>query len=165
MAIRSVTAVFLILFFASVSLAEHKEVAGWIERVTLHPGNIALKAKLDTGAKTSSVNAPRFRKFTRDGENWVRFDMESKVGEKVRIEKKVVRITKIKRKNMPPKERPVIMLGLCMGTVFKEVEVNLEDRSNHIYQLLIGRNFLKGTFIIDPAITFTTKPDCKVPPP
>jgi hypothetical protein len=164
MAIRSVSALFLILLFASVSAAEHKEVAGWIENVALYPGKVMLKAKLDTGAKTSSLNAPHYKTFTREGESWVRFDVENKEGKKVRIEKKVIRDARIKRKNMPPKERPVIMLGLCMGKVFKEVEVNLEDRSNHIYQLLIGRNFLKGSYIVDPAITFTTKPDCKTLP-
>lgn len=163
MAIRSVSTLLLILFCTSVSSAEHKKVAGWIENVILYPGKVMLKAKLDTGAKTSSLNTPYYKTFTREGKSWVRFDVENKEGKRVRIEKKVVRDAKIKRKNMPSKERPVILLGLCMGTVFKEVEVNLEDRSNYIYQLLIGRNFLKGSYVVDPAIKFTTKPNCNTP--
>ena len=53
------------------------------------------------------------------------------------------------------------MLGICLGTIYKEVEVNLVDRSHFNYQLLIGRNFLIDSFLVDPSLTFSTKPKCK----
>jgi len=53
------------------------------------------------------------------------------------------------------------MLGICLGSVYKEVEVNLVDRSNFNYQLLIGRNYLANSFLVDPSLTFSTKSKCK----
>jgi hypothetical protein len=46
--------------------------------------------------------------------------------------------------------------------VYKEVEVNLEDRSKFNYQLLIGRSYLKNSFLVDASATFTLKPNCHV---
>ena len=53
-------------------------------------------------------------------------------------------------------------LGICLGNVYKEVEVNLEDRSKFNYQLLIGRSYLKNSFLVDASATFTLKPNCQV---
>ena len=69
------------------------------------------------------------------------------------IERQIVRIVKIKRHNERPAQRPVIKMGICVGDVYKEVEVTITERSGFNYPLLIGRNFLKGSFLIDSART------------
>ena len=56
--------------------------------------------------------------------------------------------------------RPVILLDLCIGNVRKKEEVNLVDRRGMNYELLIGRNFLKDEFLIDPGATYSLSPDC-----
>lgn len=142
------------------SHAQNKEIAGWIEGVRIHPGNLYLNAKLDTGAKTSSLNAPGMKLFKQKGEQWVRFEIQNKKGKKILIEQKVERIVKIKRKLMFSQSRPVIRLGICMGNTYKEVEVSLIDRSHFNYQMLIGRNFLVDDFLVDPSLTFSKKPVC-----
>jgi hypothetical protein len=68
----------------------------------------------------------------------------------------------IKQHDAESVTRPVIRLGICLGTVYKEVEVNLEDRSKFNYQLLIGRSYLKNSFLVDASATFTLKPNCHV---
>jgi hypothetical protein len=141
--------------------AQEKQVAGWVEYVSIYPGNLKIKAKLDTGARNSSLNAEAIDMFERNGETWVRFNVTNWKERTETIESKIIRIAKIKQHNTGPEKRPVIRLGICLGKIFKEVEVNLVDRGKFNYQLLIGRSFLKGSFIVDPSITFTINSSCR----
>ena len=71
--------------------------AGWIEKAVLYPQGIVVHAKLDTGAKTSSLHAPDLEFITRDGKEWVRFGVTNRDIETVIIEAPVVRSATIKR--------------------------------------------------------------------
>ena len=142
------------------SSGKGRQIVGWIEYVTILPQNLKLKAKLDTGATTSSLNAVNIVEFKRGGDPFVRFDLSNWKGQTETIEKKVIRMAKIKQHNSVPENRSVIRIGICLANVYKEAEVNLVDRSNFNYQLLIGRNFLEGSFAVDPAMTFTIKTNC-----
>jgi hypothetical protein len=143
------------------AFAAEKRVVGWIENVSIYPGNMKVKAKLDTGARNSSLNAQNLEQFKRDGENWIRFELKNYKNRLEIFEAKVIRTARIKQLNDKPDIRPVIKLGICIGNTYQEVEVNLEDRSGFNYQMLIGRSFLKGSFIIDPERAFTIKPNCQ----
>jgi hypothetical protein len=143
------------------AVAAEKRIVGWIETVSIHPGNMKIKAKLDTGARNSSLNAKHLEQFTRDGETWVRFDLRNYKNRIETFEAEVIRTAKIKQTGQEADRRPVIKLGICIGNTYKEVEVNLEDRSGFNYQMLIGRSFLRGSFIVDPGLTFTIKPNCR----
>jgi hypothetical protein len=70
-------------------------------------------------------------------------------------------VVKIKRHDAKPQQRFAVSLGICLGSVYRVVEVNLAERSDFLYQMLIGRSFLAGNFIVDPSAKYTTKPDCK----
>ncbi|EKT4466347.1 MULTISPECIES: ATP-dependent zinc protease [Pseudomonas] len=128
------------------------------------------KAKMDTGALTASLSAKDIERFTRDGEDWVRFRLATKdAGDKV-YEHKVARISKIKNRADEEDEgeepeitkRPVVDLELCLGDVKRTVEVNLTDRSSFNYPLLIGSKALREfKAAVNPARKFTAgKPDC-----
>ncbi len=143
------------------SSGKARQIVGWVEHVTILPENLKIKAKLDTGAKNSSLNAVNVTEFKRGGDTFVRFDLTNWKGRTETIEAKVIRMAKIKQHNSKPELRPVIRIGICLQKVYKEVEVNLENRSNFNYQLLIGRSFLKGEFAVDPSKTFTIKTDCR----
>ncbi|MFV3325556.1 ATP-dependent zinc protease [Pseudomonas sp. NY15372] len=128
------------------------------------------KAKMDTGALTASLSAKDTERFTRDGEDWVRFRLATKdAGDKV-YEHKVARISKIKNRADEEDEgeepeitkRPVVDLELCLGDVKRTVEVNLTDRSSFNYPLLIGSKALREfKAAVNPARKFTAgKPDC-----
>jgi hypothetical protein len=156
----AVTSLVLVLPVA----AQGKQVVGWLEKVRIYPGNLVIIAKLDTGAKNSSLNVSHVTVFERDGEQWVRFDVKSRYGKTVTIERKVERVMKIKRHGAKPEKRFAIRLGVCLGDSYKEVEVNLADRSGFLYQMLIGRSFLAGSFVVDSSAKYTTKPNCRVVP-
>jgi hypothetical protein len=159
---------FFILLFFLVSVliplslsAKDKKIVGLIEKVSLCPSNFVIHAKLDTGAELCSLNAPDMEQFRRNGEEWIRFDVTNREGKTITIEKRVVRIAKIKRKGQDDYPRPVIFLGICIADVYKEVEVTLADRRHFQYQMLIGTNYLSGSFIIDPSLNYTVDPKCK----
>jgi hypothetical protein len=143
------------------SSEKDKPIVGWIEYVTILPENLKIKAKLDTGARNSSLNAVNIVEFERAGEKYVRFDLTNWKGRTETIEAKLIRMAKIKQHDSAPEHRPVIRIGICLERVYREVEVNLVNRSNFNYQMLIGRSFLKGAFAVDPSKTFTIKTDCR----
>ena len=134
--------------------------AGWVEKAVLYPQEIVLQAKLDTGAKTSSLHAPDPEYITHDGEEWVRISVTNRNIETVMIEAPIVRKVKIKRQFGDKQSRPVIQLELCVGNVRKTEEVNLVDRTGYNYPLLIGRNFLEGALLIDSGATYMLSLDC-----
>lgn len=135
-------------------------VVGVIERVIVFPGNLPLHAKVDTGARTSSLNAQNIITFRRAGARFVRFSVTNREGRRVEFERRVVRRVRIKEIGRPSLRRPVIRLGLCLGDVYRLTDVTLADRSNFNYQILVGRRFMSQRIIVDPSREYTTEPSC-----
>lgn len=134
---------------------------GWVEMSRIHPGNMMFATKLDTGAKSSSINAQDIEHFEQDGEEWVRFRVTNRLGRMMTLERPLVRDVVIKRHGGGSEERPVVMLGICIGTTYTETEVSLRDRTGFLYPLLAGRSFIAGNFAIDPRRKFTADPECE----
>jgi hypothetical protein len=139
------------------------KIVGWIEKVRLYPGNFLVHAKLDSGAEYSSLHAGNLKEFQRDGRRWVRFDLTNREGQKITMERPLLREATIKRHFLKAQKRPVIKLGVCLGQIYKETEVNLVDRSGFQYRMLIGRKFMVGEVAIDPGAKYTVEPACQKP--
>ncbi len=138
------------------------EVFGWVEWVKLLDGELRLKAKLDTGAANSSLDATNIERFRRDGERYVRFTVtDPETEDQLELEKPLVRNVRIIRHDGNHQRRPVIKMGVCIGERIQEVEVNLIDRSNFIYPMLLGRSALEGFALIDSGQTFQNSPRCE----
>ncbi len=138
-------------------------VAGWLESIILQPWGIKLRAKLDTGAKTSSLHAEDIERFERDGVEWVRFhttDPDEKNPLKT-VEAPLIRDVKIKRHKQKPQTRPVVEMTFCLDGQIYTSEFSLTDRSRFNYQVLLGRRVLQQGILVDPASTFTLKIDRK----
>lgn len=132
------------------------------------------KAKMDTGALTASLSAKDIQRFSRDGEDWVRFRLATQGADKTLYEQRLARVSKIKSRaveggdeddeeeRLDPSRRPVVELELCLGDEKRRVEVNLTDRSSFNYPLLIGANALREfDAAINPARKFIAdKPEC-----
>ena len=163
--------IFLFLIAPCICLAQNpkifpdkpveKGIYGWIEKVRIAPGGILLHAKLDSGADHSSLSASNVTEFERDGKDWVRFDIRNRKGETHTIELRSRRLAKIKRVEGNTQKRPVVRMGICLGTSFLKVDVNLADRSNFAYPMLIGRNFLAPNVLLDASKTYTVDPNCE----
>jgi hypothetical protein len=163
---RLLFSVLLVLVSANMAHAESQQVImGWVENVSLDVLGTELKAKLDTGAKTSSMRAEVVNVIDaeKEGENRrVVFRVEGKDGKMVTLERKLVRWVRIKsRKGGEYIRRPVVEMDYCIAGKRVHSEVNLAPRSDFIYPILIGRNMMsEGNILVDPRKTFTAKPNC-----
>jgi hypothetical protein len=147
--------------WAALAGAADSVNVGWIERVRLGTEGIVVSAKLDTGADHSSLHATDIRWIVRDDGDWVIFDVTAEDGRKARFERKVTRVARVRRAGGGVQKRPVIQLGVCLGSVYRVVEVNLTDRSGLNYEFLVGRSFLAGHFAVDSARQHTVEPNCE----
>lgn len=134
-----------------------KIVVGRAEWIGLTNIGTYLKARIDSGANTSSLSAKDITYFERDGENWVRFKLglteEDVAVEEVRdqwIERPVVRRVRIIQAS-GDESRPVISLMMTLGPIQESVEFTLNDRSHLTYPVLLGRRFLMDIAVIDVA--------------
>lgn len=150
-----------IVLFCLAPAVMAKQVVGWVENVVVSPGGLEYKAKLDTGAKTTSLHCKLCGTYIQDGEEWVRIEMTDEHGKTVKLDRQILRWVNIKRHFGDVQQRPVISLGICLAGIYKETEVNLIDRQGLNYQLLIGRQFLQDDFLIDAGSEFRTRPKCK----
>ena len=148
----------------TLAAPKQKLVMGWLESIFIKPWNRRLTAKLDTGAKTSSLHADNIEHFSKAGEDWVRFnlgDIEDNRLAPIRVEKPLVRTVNIKCRgdDCQPSKRDVVVLTVCKNGRDFEAEFNLVDRSNFNYPVLLGRSFLKGVALVDAEETFLFKAD------
>lgn len=144
----------LILSFSTTSYAQllkEKVLIGRVEWVSLPDFKIKQKARIDTGAKTTSMHAINIEEVEQRGELFVKFqtfDSENKVVELVR---KVDTTQRVSNTSGFVSRRYVIKEKIKMGSIEREVLINLNDRSKMEYKFLIGRNVLLGRFIVDVA--------------
>jgi len=151
-------------------MAAEPTLYGRYEYIKLPEIGETLKAKMDTGALTASLSAKNIQTFTRDGEEWVRFQLATPDADSKVYEHKVSRISKIKNRadedddkdEVNVAKRPVVDLDMCLGNVKRTVEVNLTDRSNFNYPLLIGAKALREFgAAVNPARRYTAdQPGC-----
>ena len=153
----------LLLMVTAMPATSKPEIVGWLEGAYLQPWGVRVKAKLDTGAKTSTIHAKNIESFEKDGQVWVRFlfpyGRREGYARGFTIERPLVRQTKIKNGN-GSHPRYVIELDICVSGKTQTTEVTLPDRSNYNYPMLLGRQTLAGRFIIDPQQSFLGDRTC-----
>ncbi|EWH00327.1 Ribosomal protein S6 modification protein [Halomonas sp. BC04] len=144
---------------ADTPLAD-KELVGRAEWIGLPDIGTYLKARIDSGANTSSLSAKDITRFERDGEDWVRFRLgitdEDVVVDDVRdewIEAPVERRVRIVQA-AGSESRPVVSLLMTLGSIREPVEFTLNDRSHLHFPVLLGRRFLMDIALIDVAETY-----------
>lgn len=138
----------------------NKAVVGRSEWIGLPDVGTYLKARIDSGANTSSLSARDITRFERDGANWVRFRLgltdDDVVVDDVRkewIEAPVERRVRIVQAS-GEESRPVVSLMMTLGPIREPVEFTLNDRTHLNYPVLLGRRFLMDIVVIDVAETY-----------
>ncbi len=130
------------------------QIYGWMEMVKLGEIGQPLLAKLDTGAKTSSVHAISQTEFQRDGKKWIRFvtsDTMGRDGKRYEIEAPFVRKTYVKEPNGQSQGRNVVRMVFQIGDRRIRADFSLNNRSNMVCPILLGRSTLKVLGWVDPA--------------
>lgn len=148
------------------------EVIGWREIVSLPDLGIdEIKAKIDTGARTSALHAVDPSSFERDGKPWVRFMVPTAGGSAKRwIEAPVLDQRAIKNTGGVAEQRLIIRTSLLIGRHHWHIEVSLADRENMEFDLILGRTAIRRRgMVVDPGRSFALGPpkrfDVKTPRP
>ena len=128
------------------------ERVGWREVIAL-PELVSkrIPAKIDTGARTSSLHAEAIERFSRDGQPWVRFELvlDEETGERVTCELPRMDRRRITSSNGQTEIRPIVQTCVAIGSTRFSAEFSLADRSDMKFPCLIGRSALKGRFLVD----------------
>lgn len=136
--------------------SSHPVVLGWREWVALPDlGVAALRAKIDTGARSSSLHVERQWRFVEQGAPWVGFDIKPRRnGSKIiqaalpLLEERVVSDSGGHRAL-----RPFVLTTIQVDGIVRQVEMNLADRRGMLFPLLLGRSALAGC-VVDPTASF-----------
>lgn len=149
----------------AMASASEKRIYGWVEKVHIPAMGVTTKAKMDSGALTSSIHATNVERFKRDGKKWVRFDVTLKdveTNEEVTktLERPFVRRIKVFGAGGSDR-RLVVLMDVCIGNQLMEEQFSLSDRDDKIYGLLMGRRTMEHIGLLDVTKTFTAPPKCQ----
>jgi hypothetical protein len=133
-------------------------VAGWREWVSLPDAGVPwLKAKLDTGARTSAVHAFDLEEITRDGEPWVRYSLhpwQRSTDDSVVVESRIHDRRPVRSSSGHTEERYVVLMDLSLVGRLVTAEMTLSRRDEMGFRMLIGRQALRQGFLVDPARSY-----------
>ncbi len=134
-------------------------VVGWREWVRLDAVGVPwVKAKVDTGARTSSLHAFDLRAYEVDGRPWVRFSIhpwQASAEDEVLVELPVHDVRPVRSSSGHEETRYVVHLPLVLRGRAVEAEVTLTDRDEMGFRMLVGREALvRGGFVVDPAVSY-----------
>lgn len=135
----------------------HPVPLGWREWLALPElGIVAIRAKVDTGARSSALHVLDQECFTRDGSEYVRFRLDTGVpgAAPQPAEAAVLDRRRVTDSGGHQTERIFIRTRLRLAGIEWDAEVNLTQRRNMLFPMLLGRTALAGRFLVDPASSF-----------
>lgn len=131
---------------------------GWREWVGLPGVGVEwLKAKVDTGARTSSLHAFALEDFERDGEEWVRFEVhpwQRSSSDAVVVEVPVHDRRTVRSSSGHSQDRVVVRLDLRLLDRVVPAEVTLTRRDEMGFRMLIGREVLQQGYVVDVSTSY-----------
>lgn len=131
---------------------------GWREWVSLPELGVDwIKAKVDTGARSSSLHAFELEPLERDGHRWVRFvihpwqrsDLDAVTAEAPLHDEREVRSS-----TGESELRPVIRTGVRIAGLTYPIDLTLTDRTDMRFQMLLGREAVRRRFLVDPGRSY-----------
>lgn len=144
-----------------------RRIIGWREWVALPTlGVDAIKAKVDTGARSSSLHAFDMERYVEDGTDMIRFSLHPAQRRRFPMVHAVAPVLAHRLVRNPggrEEMRPVIVATVRLGDLLWPVELNLTRRDTMGFRMLLGRQALRRRFVVDPGRSFLTgRPDLHV---
>ena len=128
----------------------HLPIVGAVEWAKIQPAGLWVESRIDTGADTTSIHAEDIQLVEKDGKRYVRFVLiDAVTGSSHQQELRLRRRVLIKQSGGADERRYVVRMWVMLGEIRSKIDVNLSDRTDFEYPLLIGRNFLMDNMIVD----------------
>lgn len=131
---------------------------GWREFVALpEMGVEAVKVKVDTGARTSSIHVSEVKIVKRKGKEFAHFVVHPKQRSAlpaIEAKAEVVEHRKVTSSTGHSSVRPVILTTFSIGGVSKKIELTLVNRDMMGFRMLLGREAIRGDFLVDPGKSY-----------
>ena len=136
-----------------------KKVVGWKEQVALPDLKIkSVIAKIDTGANLATIDADDIKFVTRKDVKYVKFTVKKRNNTVRKTSAPLAGFKRIRSSNGDVERRPYIKTDILMDGITKNIELTLTDRGPMDYTMLIGRKALGRRWMVNPSISFMTKP-------
>ena len=135
----------------NVRAAKPPQLVGWAEQVAFPDLGIPfIRAKIDTGARTSALHAVRLHHFEHEGADWVRFTVPARKGRPAaRVEAPLAGVRRVRSSNGELQKRFLIRTRLIIGKKTFRADVTLTNRSQMGYAMLVGLTALRKRFLVD----------------
>ncbi len=138
-----------------------KNEIGWREWIALPGlGITALKAKIDTGARTSALHAIDHQPFTQSGEQWISFRVPLAIlPADQRSTARIVDEREIKNTSGQPELRYIVETTLILGQQSWNIEVSLANRESMEFEVILGRTAIRRRrLLVNPGRSFLAGP-------
>ena len=137
------------------------QTVGWREWVSLPELGIdKIKAKVDTGARTSALHAFSLKPFKEGNKDRIRFEMhplQHNVDKVLTCEADIIDLRWVSDSGGHREERFVIRTPLVIGEHSWPIEITLTERDTMLFRMLLGRSAIRQHFLVNPARSFITK--------
>ena len=131
---------------------------GWRERVSLPDLGIPqIKAKVDTGARTSALHAYFVEPYETNGEQRVKFGIHPIQGDNktsIICDAPVLEQRNVTDSGGHLESRFFIEADILIGTTRRKIEISLTNRDTMKFRMLLGRTSLTGQFCVDPELSY-----------
>jgi hypothetical protein len=143
---------------AHASYYPQLHVIGWREWISLPDIKIGfIKAKIDTGARTSALHAYDIEEVIINRKHHVRFKvhpMQKNVERVIKAEALLVEKRLVRDSSGNESLRPVIMTDVVIGNLRWQIELTLVNRDQMGFRMLLGREAVRGHLLVNPARSF-----------
>lgn len=137
---------------------KERKIVGWREWVSLPELGIDLiKAKVDTGARTSSLHAFSIDEFTKGRKRYVRFGIhpfQKRMDVEIFCEAQIRDQREVTDSGGHTELRYVIETEVKLGAMSWPIEITLTNRDNMNFRMLLGRTALRKLYIVDPGASY-----------
>ncbi|MEM9533088.1 MAG: RimK/LysX family protein [Pseudomonadota bacterium] len=133
-------------------------IIGWREWVGLPELAVSrIKAKIDTGAKTSALHADAISTTEVDGKTWAEFlvhPFPRKRTPEIVCRAPVVDLRDIRSSNGEVEQRVMVRTALALGPHVFPIDLTLTNRDEMRFRMLLGREALKHRFLVNSGVSF-----------
>lgn len=137
-------------------------IIGWREIIALpNLGINEIKAKIDTGARSSALHAFNLEEFQQDGQEMLRFQVHPKQRDTkhtITTEAKLLDYREVKNSGGEAQLRPAILTSVELGGEQWEIELTLTNRDVMGFRMLLGREAVRNKFLVDPGKSYIQSP-------